>query len=264
MTYLQAEVVSEYHIAEYIVVPYADHSIIPIPESNISDTSYLYLSDIFATGWAGLTYSGFQAGDSVAIFGAGPVGLLSAHSAIIRGASSVYVVDSVPSRLALAESIGAIPISFNGSRSAVDQIMSYEPAGVTRSVDCVGYEAENSQLEIQPNAVILDMVAVTRFRGGIGSVGVYTDPQTAEGTPLANSTTSMIEFPIVDFFEKGLTYRAGPVDVKRFAPYLAELVANRIAQPEFVVSATIGIEDAPEYYERFSNRLESKVIITFN
>lgn len=229
----------------------------------MSDISFLYLSDIFATGWAALTYSGFQAGDSVAVFGAGPVGLLSAHSAFIRGASRVYVVDSVPSRLALAESIGAVPISLNGSISVVEQIMAFEPEGVTRSVDCVGYEAENSNLEIQSNAVILDMVAVTGFRGGIGSVGVYTNPETSAGTPLANTTTNTIEFPIVDFFEKGLTYRAGPVDVKRFAPYLAELVASGVAQPDFIVSATIGIEDAPEYYERFSDRLETKVIIEF-
>ena len=105
------------------------------------EVNHLFTSDIFATGWTALDFAGFETGDTVAVFGAGPVGLLSAHSALIRGASRVYVVDSVPQRLQLAESIGAIPISFNGTRGAVEQILELEPNGVTRSVDCVGYEA---------------------------------------------------------------------------------------------------------------------------
>ncbi|KZL80618.1 alcohol dehydrogenase -like domain-containing protein, partial [Colletotrichum incanum] len=91
--------------------------LIPIPLTHETANStiehdYLTVSDIFATGWAGIDYSGFQPGDSVAVFGAGPVGLLSAYSAILRGASKVYVVDHVEERLELAASIGAIPINF--------------------------------------------------------------------------------------------------------------------------------------------------------
>lgn len=250
-------------LAEYIVVPHADHSLIPIPESNVSDISYLFLSDIWATGWTALTYAGMEAGDTVAVFGAGPVGLLSAYSAILRGASRVYSVDSVPSRLALAESIGAIPISLNGSSSAVDQILAHEPNGVTRAVDCVGYEAENADLEIQPNYIIEAMVAVAAQRGGIGGVGVFDSKPTSAGIPLANTTQTHIEFPIVDFFNKGLTYGNGPVDPKEVAPYLAMLVASGKADTSFIISATIGIEEAPEYYQRFSQRLETKVIISF-
>lgn len=89
-----------------------------------------------------MSYSGFEAGDSVAVFGAGPVGLLAAYSAILRGASRVYSVDSVPMRLEKAASIGAVPISLNSSTATpVEQILQHEPNGVTRSVDCVGYEA---------------------------------------------------------------------------------------------------------------------------
>ncbi|KAK2059289.1 GroES-like protein [Colletotrichum caudatum] len=138
-------------LAEYAMVPYADGNLIPIPlthetANSTAEQDYLTVSDIFATGWAGIDYSGFRPGDSVAVFGAGPVGLLSAYSAILRGASRVYVVDHVEQRLGLAASIGAIPINFVKA-DPVAQILAYEPNGVMRSVDCVGMEALNSHLE---------------------------------------------------------------------------------------------------------------------
>lgn len=109
-------------------------SLIPIPKTKSNGTSiidYLFIGDIFSTAWTALQWSGFQAGDTVAVFGGGPVGLLAAYSAKIRGASRIYVVDPYPARPALAKSIGAIPISLNGSVSAVDQILALEPLGVT-------------------------------------------------------------------------------------------------------------------------------------
>ncbi|KAL4963500.1 glutathione-independent formaldehyde dehydrogenase [Aspergillus stella-maris] len=260
--------------AEYLVVPFADNSLIPVPSSNTSNTgstpeqiSYLFLSDIFATGWTALTYSGFETGDTVAVFGAGPVGLLSAYSAILRGASRVYVVDSVPSRLDLAESIGAIPISLNGTADAggpAAEILRREPNGVARSVDCVGYEAVNSNLERQENTIILDMVNVTSPYGGMGTIGVFAALDRSDGTPLAGNSTGMVEFPVADFFNKALSWRSGAVDPKAVAPELEELVTSGRAQLDFIVSSVIGIEEVPEFYARFDQHLETKVIITFD
>ncbi|KAL1847442.1 hypothetical protein Plec18167_005167 [Paecilomyces lecythidis] len=255
--------------AEYAVIPFADYSLIPVPTKNTTNSSsdiiYLFLSDIFATGWTALTYSGFEAGDTVAVFGAGPVGLLAAYSAILRGAARVYSVDSVPSRLKIAQSIGAIPISLNGSSGGpAAQILQHEPNGVTRSVDCVGYEAVNSNLERQENTIILDMVNVTSQRGGLGIVGIFAASGVTEGTPLGNTTSSLVPFPMADFFTKGLTLRAGPVDPKIVAPYLEELISSGKARPDFIVSSEIGIEDAPEYYARFDQHLETKVVIRFD
>ena len=96
-------------------MPYADHSLIPIPNPNNRTeplVDYVVLSDIFPTGWTGLDYAGFQPSESVSVFGAGPVGLMSIYSAILRGASMVYAVDRAQSRLDFAESMGAIPINF--------------------------------------------------------------------------------------------------------------------------------------------------------
>ncbi|GAD92798.1 hypothetical protein SS1G_04306 [Paecilomyces variotii No. 5] len=255
-------------IAEYLVVPFAEKSLIPVPggkETNSStEIDYLFLSDIFATGWTAITYSGFQPGDTVAVFGAGPVGLLAAYSAILRGASRVYSIDSVPMRLDRAASIGAIPISLNGTEGGpVQQILTYEPNGVTRSVDCVGYEAVNSNLERQENAIILDMVNVTAQRGGMGTIGIFAAPGYTEGTPLAGNISGLVPFPVADFFTKGLTWGAGPVDPKLVAPQLEELITSGSARPSFIISKEIGIEKAPEYYTRFSQHLETKVIIRF-
>ncbi|KAK1656525.1 hypothetical protein BDP55DRAFT_688785, partial [Colletotrichum godetiae] len=143
---------------------------------------YLTVSDIFATGWAGIDYTGFELGDSVAVFGAGPVGLLSAYSAILRGASKVYVVDHVKERLDLAASIGGIPINF-ADDDPVAQILASEPNGVMRAVDCVGMEALNSSLEMDESIITQQMVDVTHFKGGIGQLGVYSSQDDSPGAP---------------------------------------------------------------------------------
>jgi threonine dehydrogenase-like Zn-dependent dehydrogenase len=127
--------------AEYARIPFADNSLVPVPvNASTNETtlfSYLFITDIFSTAWSGLTWSGFQRGDSVAVFGAGPVGLLAAYSAVLRGASRVYIVDDVQQRLNLGASIGAVPINFNTS-DPVEQILALEPMGVRRGVEAVG------------------------------------------------------------------------------------------------------------------------------
>ncbi|GME35177.1 hypothetical protein M1834_008936 [Neofusicoccum parvum] len=255
--------------AEYVRVPFADDSLIPIPEASNTtnaphpnEIDYLFVSDIFGTGWGAIDFSGFEPGDSVAVFGAGPVGLLAAYSAIIRGASTVYVVDHVQARLDKAASIGAIPINFVES-DPVAQILAREPDGVQRSVDCVGFEALNADLEIQQNIIVNQMVAVTASGGGIGQVGVTTTVPESAGAPLANTMSPNITFPSSDFFIKGLGFRTGAVDVKKLAPQLVELIASGKAKPSFVVSKEIGIEEAPEYYDLFEKKKETKVVIRF-
>ncbi|KAF2457788.1 hypothetical protein BDY21DRAFT_302815 [Lineolata rhizophorae] len=225
-------------------------------------TDFLFLSDIFATGWTALDYAGFEPGDTVAVFGAGPVGLLSAYSAILRGASRVYSIDHVESRLQMAASIGAIPINFVET-DPVQEILRLEPSGVRRAVDCVGFEAVNADLELQENIIVHQMVAVTGFRGGVGQVGVWDSAGNTTGTPYAATLSPNITFPMSDFFNKGLQFQAGPVDPKVVAPHLVELISNGVAHPSFIISSEISIEDVPEYYSRFDQHLETKVVIRF-
>ncbi|KAK2050967.1 GroES-like protein [Colletotrichum caudatum] len=253
--------------AEYARVPFADTNLIPIPLTHETANStiehdYLTVSDIFATGWAGIDYSGFQPGDSVAVFGAGPVGLLSAYSAILRGAAKVYVVDHVEERLGLAASIGAIPINFAGD-DPVAQILAREPRGVMRAVDCVGMEALDTGLEMDESVVVRQMIDVVHFGGGIGQLGVYSSRGSLPGAPYGSTMSPTIPFPISTFFAKGLSFRSGAVDPKKYAPLLIDLINSGKAHPSFVISAVVGIEDVPEYYSRFNSKKEAKVAIYF-
>ncbi|KAF2830048.1 GroES-like protein [Ophiobolus disseminans] len=236
---------------EYARIPFADNSLIHVPvNASTNETTlldYLFVSDIFATGWSGVTFSGFRPGDSVAVFGAGPVGLLAAYSAILRGASRVYIVDYVQERLDLASSIGAIPINYRDS-DPVEQILLREPGGVRRSVEAVGYEAETASGEVDASITLRQMVNVTAQRGGMGIVGLF------------NATVS--DFSIGSAFEKAIAINGGIVlPLVEVAAELVPLIASGQAHPSFIVSSIIGIEQAPEYYARFNRREETKVII---
>ncbi|KAJ3543583.1 hypothetical protein NM208_g2303 [Fusarium decemcellulare] len=236
---------------EYTRIQFADNSLIPIPVSSTANITtlidYLFISDIFSTAWEGVTWSGFQPGDSVAVFGAGPVGLLAAYSAILRGASRVYSIDHVQSRLDLAESIGAIPINFGGS-DPVAQILAVEPGGVRRSIDAVGYEGIHANGTTDAAIVLHQAVNVTAQRGGIGVVGLYN--------------SSLSDFNIGSVFEKGLQVQGGVVlPLQGVAQELVPLVASGKAKPSFIVSSIIELEDAPEYYARFNRHEETKVVI---
>ncbi|ORY12830.1 alcohol dehydrogenase [Clohesyomyces aquaticus] len=248
--------------AEYVRVPEADNSCIPVPEGEFSDVDFLFLSDIFATGWTGLDFSGFQPGDTVAVFGAGPMGLLCAYSALLRGASKVYSIDHVEARLKKAASIGAIPINFT-NHPASEQLAVLEPNGVIRSVDCCGYECVNADLKPQQNFIVEEASKVTAAGGGFGVPGLYWTQASTQGAPLAGKVKPEITFPMAAFWAKGIRIQGGPVDPKLVAPTLVQLVKSGRAKPGFIVSADIGIEEAPKFYERFDKHLETKVVIRF-
>jgi threonine dehydrogenase-like Zn-dependent dehydrogenase len=253
--------------AEYARVPFADHSLIPVPltheTTNLSiEMDFVALSDIWATAWQALDDAGFLPGDTVAVFGAGPVGLLAAYSAIIRGASKAYLVDRIAMRLECGRSFGAIPIDFSTS-DAVDQILSYEPLGVQRVVDCVGMEAVDKNGNPDQGLVTRSMVRVAAQNGGLGQVGVYGAQNNTSAAPKASSINPDISFPLTDFFMKGLSLKGGIVNPRALAPQLLALIAQGRAHPGLIASAVIPIADAPHFYDRFSEHKETKVYINF-
>jgi len=259
--------------AEYVRIPFADEGLIPIPAPQSSSSGnttsslandYLMLSDIFATGWEALNFAGFKAGDTVAIFGAGPVGLMALHAAKIRGASRIYSVDYVPERLALAKQQGATPINFRDS-DPVEQIMALEPNGVTRSIDAVGYEQVNRNLTVQADVITRNMVAVTSTGGGMGTVGVYSMRAADSAVaPRASEVQDTMNFSLSDFFFNELKWQAGPSDPIGLAPELVALITSGVASPGFIVSDVVGIEDAPDAYRRFERHEIVKAVIAFD
>ncbi|XRM49273.1 hypothetical protein ABZX51_012147 [Aspergillus tubingensis] len=247
--------------AQYLRVPYADFNALKLPPGTEHEADFILLADIFPTGWHGIEISGFQPGDSVAVFGAGPVGLMAAYSAQLRGASRVYVVDRVPERLRAAERIGATPIDFTAG-DAVDQIIAHNGDMVDRSVDAVGYQAvgKDNSTE-QPNIVLENMIRVTRACGGLGIPGLYVPSDPGAGD--ASAAKGMISLSFGKLFEKGLSLGTGQCNVKAYNRQLRDLIIAGKARPSFVVSHEIGIEEAETAYDKFDKRVDgyTKVII---
>lgn len=247
--------------AQYIRIPFADFNALKLPPGKEHEADFILLADIFPTGWHGVEISGFQPGESLAVFGAGPVGLMAAYSGILRGASRVFVVDRVPERLEVAKKIGCIPVDFT-KEDAVKQIIDLNDGMVDRSVDAVGYQAVNTGGSTeQPNIVLENMIKVTRPCGGLGIPGLYvpSDP----GAPDEASAKGMISLSFGKLFEKGLSLRTGQCNVKAYNRYLRDLIISGKAKPSFVVSHEIGIEDAEMAYEKFDKRIDgyTKVLI---
>ncbi|KAK1223072.1 hypothetical protein PQX77_014071 [Marasmius sp. AFHP31] len=248
--------------AEYVRVPFADFNALKLPPGKEHEEDFALLADIFPTGWHGVELSGFRPGESVAVFGAGPVGLMAAYSAILRGASDVYVIDRVPERLNKAKEMGATPINF-GEGDAVDQILKLRGGKeVDRGVDAVGYQATTSDGKTeQPNIVLESLIRVVRPTGGLGIPGLYvpSDP----GAPDSNSAKGYISFPFGKLFEKGLSLGTGQCNVKSYNRYLRDLIIAGRAKPSFVVSHNVSLDDAKDAYDKFDRRVEgyTKVLL---
>ncbi len=246
--------------AQYLRVPWADFNALRLPPGTEHEADFALLADIFPTGWHGVTLSGFQPGEAIAIFGAGPVGLMAAYSAVLRGASAVYSVDRVPERLTKAQSIGAIPVNFDNG-DAVEQILQMRHGEmVDRAVDAVGYQAVQQGKEV-PNTILNSMVRVVRATGGIGVPGLYVPSDPGGVDPQAKAGNLM--FPFGKFFEKGLAIGTGQCNVKHYNRALRDMIITGRAKPSFVVSHEIGIEEAPSAYQKFDKRIEgyTKVLI---
>ncbi|GAA3464388.1 glutathione-independent formaldehyde dehydrogenase [Saccharothrix longispora] len=238
--------------AEYLRVPHADFNLLELPPGGEHENDFTMLSDIFPTGWHGTVLAGMQPGDSVAVFGAGPVGLMAAHSAVLRGASRVFVVDKEPDRLALAERIGATPVDF-GAGDPVEQIAELTGgAGTDCGVEAVGYQAHDPSGQEHPELVLDNLVKVVRATGGIGVVGVYVPQDPEAATEQAKQ--GRIGFDYGTFFTKGQHMGTGQCPVKRYNRQLRDLIIAGRATPSFLVSHELGLEQAPEGYERFDRR----------
>ncbi|MFT3774009.1 MAG: glutathione-independent formaldehyde dehydrogenase [Minicystis sp.] len=264
--------------AEYLRVPFADTNCQELPgePGDQWEDDFVMLADVFPTGCFGADLAAVGPGTTVAVFGAGPVGLLAAYSARLRHAAEVYVVDYVPDRLAKAEALGAIPIDFSQS-DPVEQIVAERRGreegathgsgekmlGVMCGVEAVGFQAidwERPGTE-QPNRVIEDLIRLVNPTGHIGIVGLYVPQDPGGVNPHAKKGEIRISFG--KLWEKGISFGTGQTPVKRYAAGLRDLVVSGQAQPSFVVTHRMRLEDAPEAYARLSKRTEgfAKVVL---
>jgi glutathione-independent formaldehyde dehydrogenase len=246
--------------AEYLRVPFADFNCLQLPPGEEHEDDFALLADIFPTGYHATELAGVSPGETVAVYGAGPVGLMAAYSAMLRGASQVFVVDKVPGRLRLAEQIGAVPVDFTQG-SAPEQIAQRTDGGTDKGIDAVGYQATVGDGEEQPAVVLNDLIETVRPTGTLGVVGLYlpADP----GGVSEDAKEGRLLIDIGRYFEKGLRMGSGQANVKSYNRHLRDLIIAGRAEPGFVVSQRSPLDDAPEAYERFDRREEgySKVLL---
>ena len=247
--------------AEYLRVPYADFNLLTLPPGDDFERDFTTLSDIFPTGYHGTELAGVRPGDTVAVFGAGPVGLLAAHSSYLRGAARVFVADLEPDRLALAERFGATPVSV-ADGDAADQILAATGGmGADCGVEAVGYQAHDSSGQEHPEMVLDSLSRCVRTTGGIGVVGVYV-PQDP-GAPDEAGKSGRIGFSFGSVFQKGQHIGTGQCPVKRYNEFLRDLIVAGKATPSLLVSHEIALDDAPAAYEKFDKRADgwTKVLL---
>ncbi|MDP8978623.1 MAG: glutathione-independent formaldehyde dehydrogenase [Actinomycetota bacterium] len=248
--------------AEYLRVPFADFNALKLPPGDEHEADFAMLADIFPTGYHGAEMAQVGPGDTVAVYGAGPVGLMAAYSCLLRGAAKVFSVDRVPNRLDLAERIGAIPVNYD-EVDAVQYITDQTDGdGTDKGIDAVGYQATVSGGgEEQPAIVLNSLVYTLRATGRIGTIGLYvpSDP----GAPSEEAANGRLLFEIGKFFEKGLSMGTGQCNVKSYNRQLRDLIVAGRAEPSFVVSKELPLDDAPDAYERFDKREEgySKIVL---
>jgi len=243
--------------AEYVRVPFADIGPFKIPE-DMDDESVLFLSDIFPTGYQAAEMAEIRGGDTVVVFGAGPVGLFAMKSAWLMGAERVIAVDHVQYRLDFAAKYAKVEtVNFK----KVPDIVRYlretcrDGRGPDSCIDAVGMEAEGSKfhsalgkkLLLQAGAAtaIEWCIQVVRKGGTISIVGVYGPPWNL--------------LPIGTAMNKGLTLRMNQCNVRRYMPHLLEHIRSGRVDAKGIISHRLPLEKAPDAYQIFSDKLDNCV-----
>ena len=239
--------------AELLRVPYGDFNCLVLPaDAQEKENDYAMLSDIFPTGYHATELAGVIPGDTVVIYGAGPVGLMAAYSANLKGASKVMVVDVHKDRLKLAEEIGAIAID-DTEGGGVDRILALTNGkGADRGCECVGYQCCNMHREEVPSLTMNNLVKTVKATGGIGVVGVFLpqDPQSKD--TLAKE--GKLAFDFGQFWVKGQKVATGQANVKAYNRKLCNLIEVGKAKPSWIVSHELPLDQAPDAYKNFDER----------
>jgi glutathione-independent formaldehyde dehydrogenase len=248
--------------AEMLRVPYGDHNCLRLGEDAAErENDYVMVADIFPTGYHATELAGVVPGDSVVVYGAGPVGLMAAYSATLKGAAKVMVVDRHPDRLRLAESIGAIAID----DSAVDPVEAVleqtTGLGADRGCECVGYQAHDPQGDEDQGLTLNRLVQSVRFTGGLGVVGVFVPQDPGGHDDLAQQGKVAFDYGMHWF--KGQTMGSGQCPVKRYNRRLRDLIAAGKATPSFIVSHELPLDEGPAAYKHFDAREDgwTKVVL---
>ena len=247
--------------AEYARVPFGDVGPIKVP-AHLTDEQVLFLSDIFPTGYMAAENCQIQPGDSVAVWGCGPVGQFAIKSAFLLGAERVFAIDNVATRLRIAEQhSGAIPLNYDAV-NIVDVLRDQTGGmGPDSCIDAVGMEAHGSSLDALYDRVMQAAYLVTdrahalrqaiqacRKGGTVSIPGVYGG--------------LIDKFNLGAAFGKGLSLKMGQTHVQKYMPTLLRLIEEQRIDPSFIITHRLNLDDAPEAYRLFNeNRNECLKVV---
>ncbi|MGH9414142.1 MAG: zinc-dependent alcohol dehydrogenase [Terriglobales bacterium] len=248
--------------AQYVRVPYADVGPLKIPDQ-VSDDQALFLSDIFPTGYMAAERCGITPGDTVAIWGCGPVGQFAIRSALLLGAGKVIAIDRVPERLRLAAAGGAEPLNYAEAGDLLEELQWCTGGrGPDACIDAVGLEAHGHtmgslndraktslHLETDRATVLRQAILACRKGGTVSIPGVYGG--------LLDSV------PFGAAFAKGLTLRTGQTHVHRYLQPLLARIQHGEIDPTFVITHRLPLAEAPRAYRMFRERQQGciKVVL---
>jgi threonine dehydrogenase-like Zn-dependent dehydrogenase len=259
--------------AERARIPFAHTTLVPLPDS-VSDEQAILVSDIFPTGWFGARLAEVGEGDTVAVFGAGPVGVFAVLSARLQGAGRIICVDQHPDRLDMARRAGAQTVDFS-SEDPIDAIRELTGGiGPDRAIDAVGVEAERphggpaaGRTETSDETFAAEVDEVAPEQGGHDG---HFEPGGAPSMALRWAVRSIAKagtlgiigvyppqahaFPIGEAMNKNLTIRLGNCNHRRYVPELVELVRAGVVDPTEVITQLEGVRTAVEAYEAFDER----------
>ncbi len=252
--------------AQYLRIPYADVGPIKIPDE-LTDEQVLFLSDILPTGWMAAENAEIEPGDTVAIWGAGPVGQMAIQSAWLMGAGRIFVIDNVPERLEMARTAGrAETINFDEQKPYDVMFDATNGRGPDRCIDCVGAEAhadasldsivDNVKAAVKLSTdrphVLREAIICCRKGGTISMPGVYIG--------------FLDKIPMGAFMNKGLTLKTGQTHTHRYlAPLLQKVIDGEI-DPTFVITHRATLEEGPDMYKKFRDKEDNciKVVMRPN
>ncbi len=243
--------------AEYLRVPHADVSPLKIENDSLSDEQVLFLSDIFPTGYMAAENAEIEAGDTVAVWGCGPVGQFAIQSAWMFGAGRVIAIDRVPERLRMAEEKGkAEVINFEKVEDSVyDRLQEMTKGrGPDRCIDAVGAEAHGSgsfdavmdkakaavYLATDRAHVLREAIMCCRKAGTVSIPGVYGG--------------FLDKIPMGAAMNKGLTMKMGQTHMKRYTQPLLDRINAGEIDPSFVITHNRPLAEGPELYKTFRDK----------
>src|SRR5947207_3731951 len=248
--------------AEYLRVPYADVGPIRVPQG-LDDEQVLFLSDIFPTGFMAADFCNLKDGETVAVWGCGPVGQFAIRSAFLLGAGRILAIDTVPERLAIAREDGAETIDFM-KEDVYDRIMELTKGrGADACIDAVGTEAESAAsldsrwdriktatfMGTDRPHVLRQAIHCCRNFGVVSIVGVYGG--------------FLDKIPMGSAINLGLTFRMAQTPVQHYLPKLLKLIEEGKIDPSFVITHTAPLEKGPELYQTFRDKKDGciKVVL---